>query len=613
MAQARKLISEIIKRVFTIPEKITVKEWADRHRVLSRESSAEYGKWDTDRTPYMNEIYEKVTDEDVREIALQFGAQLAKSELILNVFGWYAHLDPCPMMLVQPTDTLAAEFSKERVAPMIRDTDVLRGLIKDANKKNSGNTVLHKMFMGGFLAFRGAATPSKLAAKPIRILFMDEIDRYKYSAGTEGDPVELAKKRTQTFWDHKRILTSSPGIKGKSKIEEEYLAGSQGIYYLGCPSCREDNELLFDKLVYQVEKIVESVKMACDKCGALHTEEEWKRNNQETGKWKHKHPEKKEKLSYKLNGLAGVFRSWKSIVEEYLEAQDNEEKMKVFINTVLCETWEETKKEMVQWDEILQRREMYEADLPDGVLLLTAGIDVQDTWFAIEILGHGLKNETWGIQYKVISGNLEEQNVWNELDEFLKKKWYFKDGIGLSVYSACIDTGGHHTERVYDFVKPRQNLRRIFGIKGIGGENIPVINGFRETKNKKIDLLSLGVNALKDITMGRLKIQEPGPGYCHFPKELFKKYDEMYAKALTAEVKEINKNRNKVEWKQVRARNEALDCRNYAIAAKEVFSKLDLEKISKLRKEQLEELSSRGKVGEKTKVKMNLDSKGVEL
>ena len=259
---------------------------------------------------------------------------------------------------------------------------------------------------------------------------------------------------------------------------------------------------------------------------------------------------------------------------------------------------------------LLKRREVYEAEVPDEVLLLTAGVDVQDGWLAIEVVGHGLDNETWGIQYKILSGNLEKSEIWEELDEFLMKKFYYADGTGINIYSTCIDTGGHHTEASYDFVKPRETYRRIFGIKGLGGENVPIINGFRLTKNKKINLLSLGVNALKDMTMGRLKISDPGPGYCHYPSDPILKYDEQYFKALTAEAKLVNKKTGKVTWTQVRKRNESLDCRNYALAAKEIFIKLDMKKLAQLRKEQLEK-AFEYKIPKKKKARLKIQG-GVE-
>lgn len=602
----KEIFLKAVAHALNMPPDLTLTEWSDANRILSKESSAEYGEWVTARTPYMLEIYDNVMKERIRKIVLQFGAQLAKTELILNSFGWYATLDPCPMMVVQPTDKLASEFSKERVGPMIRDCQVLRELIKDANKKNSGNTVTHKMFPGGFLAFKGATSPSGLASKPIKVLFMDEVDRYPKSSGDEGSPINLAEKRVQTYDDHKIIITGTPTIKGQSEIESEYEKGSMAKYYVNCPECGEGNELLFDNLNWELneedELKIDKVELICENCGCGSNEKAWKA---EVGEWRHEYPNRTT-LSYKLSSLASIMRDWKSIVEEYLQIKDNEQELISFVNTVLGETYEQSLAEILDHEILLNRREVYESEVPDEVLLLTAGVDVQDGWLAIEVLGHGLNNETWGIQYKILSGNLEENEIWEELDEFLMRKFYYADGTGINIYSTCIDTGGHHTEATYDFVKPRETYRRIFGIKGLGGENVPIINGFRLTKNKKINLLSIGVNALKDMTIGRLKIGEPGPGYCHYPSDPLLKYDEQYFKALTAEAKIVNKKTGKVTWTQIRKRNESLDCRNYALAAKEIFIKLDMKKLAELKREQLEK-TFEFKVKVKKKYKMKLE------
>ncbi|WP_052193890.1 phage terminase large subunit family protein [Cetobacterium sp. ZOR0034] len=602
----REMFFKAISHALKMPPDLSLTEWSDKNRKLSKESSAEHGDWVTSRTPYMLEIYDSVMKARVRKVVLQFGSQLAKTEFILNSFGWYANLDPCPMMVVQPTDRLASEFSKERVAPMIRDCEVLRELIKDSSKKNSGNTVTHKMFPGGFLAFKGANSPAGLASKPVKVLFMDEVDRYPKSSGDEGSPITLAEKRVQTYDDHKIIITGTPTIKGQSEIETEYEKGSMARYFVACPICGDDNELLFDNLSWDLNENdilkVDKVEMICEHCGCGADEESWK---DEKGRWIHEYPERTT-LSYKLSALASVMRDWKSIVEEYLSKKDNEQELISFVNTVLGESYEQTLGEILDHEILMQRRETYEAEVPEGVLLLTAGVDVQDGWLAIEVVGHGMDNETWGIQYKILSGNLEKSEIWEELDEFLSKKFYYEDGTGINIYSTCIDTGGHHTEAVYDFVKPRETHRRIFGIKGLGGENVPIINGFRLTKNKKINLLSLGVNALKDMTMGRLKISEPGPGYCHYPLDPILKYDERYFKALTAETKTVNKKNWKVTWTQVRKRNEALDCRNYALAAKEIFTKLDMNKLAKLRREQLGEIFEY-KISQKKKHKIKIE------
>ena len=577
------------------PENLTVAEWADKYRVLSTESSKEAGKWETSRTPYMLEIYNVVTKEGLRQLTLMMAAQLAKSELIINIFGRYVHLDPCPMLLVQPTDDMASAFSKERLEPAIRESKILTQLIKDfKGSRKGGDTVLHKMFKGGFLAAIGTNAPSKLAARPIRIAFMDEVDRYAKSSGKEGSPIALVKKRLTTFADtSKCIITGTPTIREASPVEEEFKNSSQAEWHLACPHCKTHQALKFSNLKWEEDNPA-SVKMQCTTCGKMATEKEWKRNNQETGIWIHKYPERTEHLGYHLSALASVFRTWESIVKEFLEIRGDKEKLKAFINTVLAETWEDENVAKLDFEKLYKAREKYSAEVPDDVLILTAGIDTQDDWLAIEVVGWGT-NGVYGIEYKTIHGNPKEEQIWRELDLYLQREFKYADGQGLHIYAACIDTGGNHTQRVYDYVAPRQH-KRIIGIKGQGGDAVPVNNGFRKTdgrgRNSVIQLLSIGVNALKDITYSGLHIRDKNiKGYCHFPKNHGRGYDMDYFMSLTAEVKSY-KNK-KVEWIKIRDRNEALDCRNYATVPFYIFN-FDMEQLSQLTREQLIQLSKTG-------------------
>ena len=606
----RKLFERCLK-LLAPPIDMSVREWADKYRVLTSESAKEVGKWETKRTPYMLEIYEIITDKELRQITLMLGSQLAKSEAIINTIMRYIHLDPGPMLMVQPTQELASAFSKERIEPAIRECLEVKNKIKDVNKKGNGDTINHKMFIGGFLAFLGTVAPSKLASKPARFIFMDEVDRYPVSSGREGNPVSLLKKRAQTYEDISKIfMTGTPTVKGSSEIEKEYLNSSQGEWYLECPHCKRLQTLKFGNLKWEEDKPA-SVKMKCEKCGELFIEKEWKKGNQRTGRWIHKYPERLDNKGYHLNALASVFRTWESIVKEFLEVKNDKEKLKSFINTVLAETWEEEIKDKFDYDKIYKRREKYNSEIPEEVLLLTAGVDIQNDWIAVEVVGHALEG-TYGIQYKVFYGNPEEYFIWNELDEFLNKEFSYRNGKKIKIFATCIDTGGNHTQKVYQYVSPRQNSRRIIGIKGQGGDAINVNNGFRLTKNGEINLLSIGVNALKDIVFGSLKIRRGRKGYCHFPSNADKGYDLEYFKALTAEVKSY-KNK-KVEWLKIRERNEALDCRNYALVPFYVFN-IDLNLLAELSDEDRYELSDKGIVRTKNKgkKKSGIISKGVEL
>lgn len=604
--KTRNMIKECL-RVLKQPPLVSVLEWANQYRVLDTTSSKEVGQFNVERTPYMLEIYKQITKGSTKQVTLMMAAQLAKSELIINIILRYAHLEPCPMLIVQPTDEMARSFSKERLQPAITHS-VLSNIIKDPNKKDSGNTVTHKMFPGGFIALVGANSPAKLAARPIRNIFLDEVDRYPKSAGNEGSPILLAKKRTSTFDDiTKHIITGTPTLKGSSEIEDEYNNSSQAEWYIPCPSCKKEQTYNWGQIKFEQDG--SNIRMVCSHCGKEFREKEWKRNNSKNGKWIHKFPEKTFNLGYRLSALASPFRSWESIVQEWLEIKGDIEKLKAFINTVLAETFEEEYKGKLDAKKLIKRtREKY-SYIPDKVLLLTAGVDIQDGWIAIEIVGWGAGYESWGIAYYTLTGNMNQSDIWNRLDEILNREFSYKNGDKLKIYSACIDTGGHYTQNVYDFVSPRQTIRRIIGIKGLGGENVPVNNGFRRTKNNEIDLLSVGSNALKDIVISRLDARVNEEGYCHFNGEVGFGYNLEYFKSLTAEIK-VQENK-KVVWKKIQTRNEGFDCRCYATIPFFIYN-LDPKDLAQLTREELLELSIKGTLVPK-KIEQKIDKKGVEL
>lgn len=599
----KKMIKEVL-RILKQPPLVSVLEWANLYRVLDTTSAKEVGKFNVERTPYMVEIYEKITNAETKQVSLMMAAQLAKSELIINIMLRYAHLEPCPMLVVQPTDEMGRSFSKERIQPAINNS-ILSTIIKEPSKKDSGNTVTHKMFPGGFIAIVGANSPSKLAARPIRIIFCDEVDRYPKSSGNEGSPISLAKKRTSTFDDiTKHIITGTPTIKGSSEIEDEYNNSTQAEWYVPCPSCGTYQTYKWGNIKYDDKG--KNIKMLCSNCGKDFTEKEWKKG---TGKWVHKHPEKKSNLGYKLSALASPFRGWDSIVEEWREIKDDTEKLKAFINTVLAETFEQEYQGKLDAKKLFKRtREKYNY-LPDKALILTAGVDIQDGWIAIEVVAWGLGYESWGIKFEILRGNMEQDDIWDRLDKFLDQEFYFMSGEKLKIFATCIDTGGHFTQKVYDFISPRQNSRMIIGIKGMGGDNVPINNGFRATKNNEIDLLSVGSNALKDIVIARLDARVNEQSYCHFNGLQGSGYDLEYFKSLTAEIK-VQENK-KVVWKKIQTRNEGFDCRCYATIPFYISS-IEPEKLSELSREQLYLLSLNKQLKD-IQPQRNINSKGVEV
>jgi len=564
------------------PPKLTVSEWADRYRKLSKETSAEPGQWRTDRAPYQREIMDSVTDPRIEKIVVMSSAQVGKSEIINNTIGYYIDVDPGPLLLVQPTIEIAEDYSKRRIAPMIRDTEVLAQKVADSKTRDTNNTILMKVFPGGFLAIGGANSPAGLASRPIRVLLCDEVDRYPASAGSEGDPIALAEKRTITFWNRKKIFVSTPTVKGASRIEQEYEMGTQEKWCIQCPNCREFHPIVlrdirFDHEIHEAgnRKIyqVHDVWWRCPSC--FHEGDEYTMKRQ-PAKWIADNPVAIENgvRSFWLNAFVSPWFSWREIVQQFLESKDDPEQFKVFTNTVLGETWEDRGEQMEE-DVLLKRREEYPADLPDGVLLLTAGVDTQDDRLEYEIVGWGHGHESWGIEYGVIVGRPDDPQTLQQLDDVLNRVYRFADGKGLKVACTCIDSGGHYTTEIYKYAK-RNEHRRVLAVKGQGGPGIPLIHRLTRKNKENALVVILGVDDGKSRIYSALRVQEPGPKYCHFPDDESRGYDRYYFQGLLSE-KLVARKKNGVTryvWEKIStsARNEALDARNYALAAKEILN-----------------------------------------
>lgn len=558
------------------PPDLRLSEWADNFRRLSSEASAEPGRWRTDKAPYQREIMDAITDISIKKVVVMSAAQVGKTDaMILNPIGYYLHYEPSPIMVLQPTIQMAEAFSKDRLSPMIRDTPVIADRVNDKSR-NSGNTILQKIFPGGHVTMVGANSPSSLASRPIRILLADEIDRYPATAGSEGDPLFLAAKRLTTFWNRKEVDVSTPTIKGLSRIEVEYENSSRGEWNAPCPCCGELQPLRWANVIFDRQNLSE-INYVCEKCGVISSEVEWKERFID-GCFIHDDPENPVR-GFHLNTLASTLATWREVVEKFLVANEEKKKgnielLKVWTNTELGETWEEDG-EQVEDEDLLKHREKYNCEVPEEVLYLTAGVDTQDDRFEIEVVGWGPEAESWGIKYAIVYGDLKLEQVWKDLDAFLQQTFEKADGTKMKIICACMDSGGHFTNQVYKFCKMRFN-RKVFAIKGSNDSAAAYIQKPTKNNREQAYLFTLGVDTGKSLLLQRLKLEEEGPGYCHFPKEDGRGYDEQFFKGITAEKQVLvyKKGRPFFEWRLKDAgqhkRNEALDCRNYATAAIEI-------------------------------------------
>ena len=586
-------------KYYKSPEKLTLDEWADKYRRLSPESSAEAGPWRTDRTPYLREPMRAFTDPKVKNIVMVASSQVGKSEFELNAIGYIIDQAPGSVMYVQPNLDAARKFSRLRISPMIRDSKVLKSKVHNVKSRSSGNTILQKSFPGGMLTITGSESPSALASTPARYIIGDERDRWAKSAGTEGDPWELLKARQATYYNAKSIEVSTPTIKGSSPIETSFLLGTQERWCHQCPDCGEYTNIVFNTVRFNTTtKIINNKKFyevsdigfACPHCGVISTEETMRK---QPAKWIAENPDAYEQgvRSFWLNAFSSPWTPWEKVIRSFLEAKDDPQKLQVVFNTMFGELWED-RGDLMEEDEMLARREDYGADLPEGVLALTCGVDTQDDRLEYEIVGHGFFKETWGIYKGFILGRPDSPEVWKQFDSVIDRVYRFKNGQGLKIGMTFIDSGGHFTQEVYEQCRIRQ-AKRVFAIKGKGGENVPyistkpskvVVNG---NSNRTAWLYILGVDAGKTAIMSNLKVETPGASFCHFPRGEERGYDHYFFNCLLSEKLTLSKTKtgNRWVWEKIPGhnRNEALDCRNYANAAFKVWNP-DLDAIfSKLK------------------------------
>lgn len=548
------------------PPALTVSQWADQNRRLSPESSAEPGDWDTNRAPYQRGIMDALNDPRIVEVAVMSSAQVGKTEVINNMVGFLVSEDPCPILVIQPTVEMGKTWSKDRLAPMLRDTPALRGKVSEVKSRDGGNTMLHKTFPGGHITVAGANAPSGLASRPVRVVLCDEVDRYPPSAGTEGDPVNLAKKRAATFWNRRILLCSTPTVKGASRIETAYDASDQRRYMVPCPHCKAMQHLVWAQIQWDKDDTgasdPETARYQCIECDKpIH--EQHKARMLRQGEWTALKPGGRI-AGFHLNELYSPWRRWAEVVADFLAAKHSPETLKTWVNTSLGETWED-EGEQVDHNTLFIRREHYETAAPPGVLLVTAGIDTQDDRIEIHWWGWGIAEECWALGAEQLHGNPSTGELWKRLSERLGAvKFTTTNDHELRLSAAGLDTAGHYTQQAYQWAKGKSGILPLIGRDGAGR---PILSRPRRSNQARIPLYTVGVDTCKELLSNRLRIANPGPGYVHL--SVAEWCDEEWTEQLTAErATRRFKNGHPVRvWVKARARNEASDCWNYAYAA----------------------------------------------
>lgn len=561
------------------PPKLTLSQWAARYAVLSRETSAQTGRFRA--FAYQNGILDAVTDPAVSEVTVMKSARVGYTKILDHVIGYYIHQDPSPILLVQPRVEDAEDYSSTEIEPMLRDTPVLAEITGDLKAKDAKQKLLKRVFRNGAsVSFVGANSPGGFRRITARVILFDEVDGYpKGGAGEEGDQIALGTKRSETFWNRKIVLGSTPTVKGVSRIEKSWLESDQRRFFVPCPHCGEMQPLIWGgkdtphgikwRQDEQGNHLPETAVYVC--VNGCVIDEADKPGMVAQGEWRAAKPFKGHAGFHIWAGYSlHVNAAWSKLVAEWLRVKGDPLARQTFINLVLGEPYEDRGDQALSERGLVARCEAWAAEVPDGVAVVTVGGDVQDDRVELEVVGWGRNEESWSIAHEVIEGDPDTATLWDQVDAFLKRVWRRADGRGFEVVATCIDSGGHHTQKVYEFAKARLG-RRVWAIKGEsarGGARSPVWPTKRPSARNKASFrpVIIGVNAAKDVIRNRLHLTEPGPGYMHFPADR----DINYFAQLVSErlvTKTIGGQRFRV-WEQPPGRaNEALDCRVYAYAA----------------------------------------------
>lgn len=553
-------------------------DWATKNFYLSSEYSS-YELYNYERRPYQKEVLDAIGDRANEKVVIVSATQMMKTMMLMIASANRIKNNPGAILHVMDTIINATKYSRQRLEPMIHDNQYLNRLIQEVKPKKA-DTVLMKKFVGGLLTIVGANSSSGLIFTSARDLFLDEVDSYPINVSDFGDPVELAIKRTTEFEDRQIIMASSPGNEGTSRIWPEFELTDQRYFFVPCPHCNELQKLEFgghDKDYGLKWKNNDSATTyyLCVQCHQeIYNREKYWMLSQ--GSWRKTYPERINRPGFHINRLysPSSTTSWDRIVEDWMIArkfskQGDHERLKVFINTVLAELWtpryDTPKKEV-----LLQRVEDYysanKPQIPGKVCFLTAFVDVQDTWLYLKVKGWSISEESWLIEERTFQGNPTLQMVWNELDVYLTKAYQHPLGLNLHISVIGVDTGGHHSDAVYAFVKPRLirrlnngAIQKFYATKGWNTYGKPITDYKQHLNNKgNIPLFLIGTDTAKEVIFNRLAIEneeKTGPGYMHFNHFATAEYFE----GLFSETIVRDKSTGQAKWIKTFERNEPLD------------------------------------------------------
>ncbi len=582
---------------------MTVTEWADEHRYLSSKGAAEPGKYKSDRTPYLRAIMDALSpSHPAQKVVFSKSAQVGATEAGINWIGFVMDVAPGPFLAVQATENTAKRFSKQRIDPMIEVTPSIRELVAPAKSRDSGNTILEKGFKGGHLIIAGGNSAAGLRSMPIRYVHLDEVDAFKDDLDEEGDPVTLAEVRTNTFGRRKKVfISSTPTIKGASRVEAEFELTDQNRYFVPCPHCLERQWLKFERLKWEWGQ-PRTVRYHCEHCGEPIEERHktWMLDPENGAEWRPtadqgeiERAHEAHVIGFHISGLYSPigWLSWEDIARDWESAQGKEAMLKAFKNTTLGESWEE-KGEAPDWKKLYERRERWTmGTVPKGGLVLTMGVDVQrgaggNGWLDCHVWAWGRNSQSWLVDHRHIPGDVAHPETWEQLTELCGERWQTESGISMSLARVGIDTGdGMTTDAVYSWCR-RMGRGQVAPLKGRGGLStvspvdgpsyVDVTEGGKKIR-RGVALWNVSVSVFKLETYRFLRLSVPTDeelaegaewpsGFIHIGQGATAEWFKQFTSEHLVTRKNKRTGFSKAEWVKQRDRNEALDCRVYARA-----------------------------------------------
>lgn len=596
-ANIRRAVTLALRTARPVPP-LRLSEWAEQHFYLSRESSYVEQRWRA--YPYQAAILDCMGNDAVEEVAVRKSARIGYTKMMLAAIAYFAEHKRRNQGVWQPTDEDSDEFVKTELEPMLRDVPAMQVVFPEFLQRHKHNTLRQKIFRGSMLHLRGGKAAKNYRRLSISVAHMDESDGFDRDIEGEGDPFVLMRKRIEGATFPKAIVGSTPKAKHFSVIDARDQAAEQRFRFLvPCPHCDTPHEIRWggEDKPYGMkwrDRDPDTVGQLCPACGALYGQAEylqaWARGRwvSQGGVWIDELGEFRDAAGERIPAPRSVSffawtamssqTSWSQIVREFLSAwakhkTGDDTELKAFVNTTLGEAWEE-ELERAESSELAERGKtsaFAKRTVPLGVLVLVAGVDVQDNRFVVVVWGFGRGEEMWAVDHVVLEANPADERDWGKLDAYLQTRFRHASGCTLGLEAVAVDTGGHFTHQVYNFCRVRAR-RRVFAVKGetLEARAIKSRSSLQDVNYKGlvikngVKLWFVGTDTAKDLLFGRIKVREAGPGYVHFAADLG---DDFYAE-LTAEarVKQKTGAGEKSRWVVTgAARNEVLDCTVYAM------------------------------------------------